>query len=257
MKLPKTIGAILGVVLVFLGLVIFGNFIGNSTDNKKSLSQKVPLGIKSELITDQLASANGVVFEEGISKKIAENITDLNADGLTKLDNSQFIKALNPQKLINEILEKEIQDLEVSIAEEFNVKITLNQKKILANPSKSQKEGYLNSFKNILEKNSQAITAENINSPADFYLITAAYEKAAIEFEELNIPADLVEFHKQELTLLYQQKIIWEKLEQAESNPLPAVIALGKYEEAIKEYEALKKAISVYIQTNNLTVKWL
>lgn len=258
MKAPKIIiGGVLVIGLIIAGLAIFGNYIDNKNNSNKNNTLTKPPSLKisqSEIISSaKTASAknnknqNNQFLEEEelkqISQKITKAVVDLNAQGLTTINNQQYIKALNPQKIINQILQEEISKLEAIAQKTAEPSVVIKSDKIIKSADKSQEKEYLRWFQDTLNKYDQKINTLKVQTTADLWMFADIYEQAINEFYNKQVPEQLLPLHKQEISLLIQEKEVWQKLANAESNPLEAILALRRYKELEKEFKSLQASI--------------
>ena len=262
MKSPKIIGGVLVIGFpLFMFLVIFGNSLDSNKEEVISPSRadrndwveikNDKVRSESVEITSLSTNKNTEILkqvQDDISKKIAKSIIDLNTDGFTNLNDQQFAKALNPEKVVGDILGQDIKEIERLSLTDGKPVVDISVNKIISGATQKQKENYLESVNKISEKIKATISGLKITSPAHFSQLAKVYDQSANELRQLSVPQELLSFHKEGISLLLWQSLIWKKLVNVDQSPLEAVAALKQYEEVQRELKVFESQLAIQWQ---------
>lgn len=272
MRSPKIIGGVLIIgIAIFVFLVVFGNSL--EKDEKQLVietGEEINIELKSESTPNLRKDENGNGIKshnsqndnlinsttKKIGEKIAKSITDLNKEGLVDLNDKQFAKALNPQKVISDVLREELKEIEDLSRLTGKPEITINSERIIVSASKEDKEQYLADVKEIYLESKSDISNLNIVSPNDFEELSQIYKKAFEDLEKIKVPQSLLSVHREGLALLLWQFSIWQSLGEVNTASLGAVVALKQYEQVREELVVFNQMISGYINENQLAIQW-
>jgi len=279
MKSPKVIGGILIIgLLVFVFLVIFGNSLEKSieavkpakinissrhsesvSESTKILNPRKASHGAQQVQDDGEGARNDSEWEEAterMGEKIAKSIVDLNVEGFTELNDQQFAKAFNPQKIVDEVLQQELGEIERLSAVGSKPVVEIPATEIISNVTGEQKENYLRSVIRISEESKAGIVGLKISSSAHLEQLVEIYDQAADRLRRLSVPQELSSFHKEGISLLLWQASIWKKLANADDEPLEAIVALKQHEQVQRELQAFERLINDYIEENKLAIQW-
>lgn len=240
----------LGIIAASLttGVLIIGLQNDSSEIAVKEKSSEVLSDHADNHIGDSLAIPDSLSGSKNItrdlSEKIGKEIIARNPDGPSLIDNDEWVKALDPEEVINKLLADDI--------ENFNYKdlipsINLNELKVAGESNSQLTEHYLENFKSILENNFQDLSF-NWKNPdyKDFNGLITAYEKAIVEFYQLPVPKNLAPIHQKEIALLKAQKTIFENIKNYQSDPVLALLSIQANGQIDQEFARLKKELLSY-----------
>ena len=246
-------------LFVLFGLVFFGNSLETQTPQVLS-PKKVAVGpgasnnLNGEIVINNLR-AEPIMDEttKRLGGQIAQHIKSLNNDGLVSIDDKKYAKALNPENIANSIINEELEKIN-NIDLGFN-DIKLAKINIDYRSDKKMLAGYFISFQEVINKNfaTQKIDWEEFNKN-NFDEMISAYDKAIAEFYKLKVPASALDIHKQQISLMIQQKIVMTKLRDVDSNPLEALAAL-KYNPSIDAgFKEVTSKVLNLLKTNQISI---
>ncbi len=202
-----------------------------------------------ETIPEPTERENNPAIQE-IGEKIAEEIIAQNPEGPEISDGGRLITAPDPKKIAEQILaerlSKSTQPLLVPKIDENLIKIIPGNDPALVN-------SYLNNTRVISEKNFSGISP-NFEDPdiEEFRKLAAAYEKTIAEYYSLNVPAGLVDFHKEKIKLFTQQKRIFTNIANIEKDPLSALISMRLIGQAHDDLTNVNEKIVQFARKYNL-----
>ena len=215
----------------------------NISVNPKELPPIIDPNDSNEVINPQLSK---------ISQRISEEIIKLNPDGPSLLDGQQRINALEPDKLVQKVLNSELGNINYP---DLSPSIEIAALKIVKTSDKIVWENYLKNFRAILTNNFSSLKV-NLKNPTakDFEALVGAYEKTLAQFYSLNAPEILAEVHKEEIRLMTAQQNIFASLANYEQDPLKAFVA-GKMIGGIQnQFAVLNKKVTEFISENSLKI---
>jgi len=246
-------------LLILVGLIFFGNSLETQTLQvsppktaqvesaiSNTLNEPVPLDVnQADPIIDEATKQLG--------SKIAQHIIQLNNDGFVEVDNKKYLKAFNPENIANSVVNEELEKIN-NIDLGFNdiklAKINIDYRK-----DKETIANYFNSFQKIINK---YFATQKINwgkfDKNNFDRIASSYDKAITDFYKLKVPVSVVDIHKQQITLMIQQKIVMSKLRDVDSNPLEALAALRYNPQVDNGFKEVSNKILNFLRTNKISI---
>ena len=250
MTLRSFFGLMIFLMVVFGGLVIFGNLQEKNLPKIEKAPLKAEIKTVAEALVPKKKNDVSEKIAKGISYKIAESIRNLNPDGpeqTTEEDGqtNETIKALNQEKIVNEVIAGELASID-QVDLGFN-QIKLKPFKIANFDTKEAKIKYLKDLQEILQNNFRN-KAVNWTDPkdSDLTLIAVSYQKTLNEVEKIEVPISLLVIHEQEVRLLNEQKIIFNKIADVNNDPITAAAALKKLPEVNKGFSELNDNIKLF-----------
>ena len=191
-----------------------------------------------------------------LTQKIADSISDKNKDGfITSNSGETLISAPDPQKMVTELLSETQKNFDPN---SLRPEITDSFIKISENNGKEFLSAYFRSFNSILAEASKDIPEtlydENKMSISDFVKTKQAYENAINKFYALTVPRLILEIDKKEIELLTFKKNIFEKLANAEQDPMTALLATNEMLKIDQEFATLTIEINKFIRENSLNL---
>ncbi len=186
-----------------------------------------------------------------ITQKIAESIADQNKDGfITSSDGKTLISAPKPEKMVSDLIAEaqknfDPNSLRPQISDSFLNISEDNSKQALIN--------YFSSFLNIINTASKQIPDSLNNSVediqiSDFSKMVSIHTQAINSFYALSVPKIALNIHKKELELITTEKNIYEKLANADQDPMTAFLAANELLKIENEFAILKINITDLIK---------
>ena len=206
---------------------------------------------KSEALPSELIS-NAKNATEEIAKNIAEEIIKQNPEGLLDTDAGKAINAMDPQRLADEVLSKQIAEMDLS---DFSPEIKKSDLKIVNTSDSAVAENYLKNFQAILKNNFGRLGVDfSQPTAADFQKLAEAFQKSVAQFYNLVAPQSLASIHSEQIRLMSIQKSIFANLASYEKDPMKALVALQLSKEVDLKLNELKNQIIAYITKNGLKI---
>lgn len=218
MNLIKKIFALtlLGGSLAFAVFIIKG-----STDR-----QIVPITTFNKPVFETLSTTLNIPNQNNVTQEIAAKF----AEELGPIQSADDLKNLEPDKLVNQILNESISSFDpASLIPE----VRTQDFKTTAKYDKTIKDAYFKSLSAITQaemaKTGEASFGRNAE---DFQLLSSAYDKIAANLYNLIVPEQLVDFHRELIKIFALQKNIFDNLANYEADPLKAMAVLPLLEES-------------------------
>ncbi|MBI2024512.1 MAG: hypothetical protein HYT03_00255 [Candidatus Harrisonbacteria bacterium] len=229
------VGLVLGSVLLALLIIFDKSYKIQLESNLSDLKFEDPSSLTSSFGKTEPAV-------EELSQKIVEEIIRLNPEGPIQASGISQINALEPKKMVDEVLSKELASIDY---QDFVPKIKLDSINIVKGLDKKLAENYLKNLGAILENNFYNKDYDFQNAPIDaFNLLASAYQKSIAQVYSLTVPGPLIEIHIRGITLLEIQKSVFESLANYEKNPFKAVVAIRLLKEVGEGFEELAHNIN-------------
>lgn len=192
-------------------------------------------------------------LSEILAKKIASEVAAANPNGSMTVAGKTYVSAPKPEDLAN--------DLFTEAQKNFNPKNlypTINDSylKISEDNSKQVLINYFDSFSKILINSREKIPKDLISSAnlqvSDFVQVVSIYETTIKSFYDLTVPRTVLNIHKKEIELLTAGKNIYQKMANAEQDPLTAVVAVKELPNIYQEFDKLKTDLNDFLKANQL-----
>ena len=233
----------LGIIAASLtaGVLIIG-----SQSNPSEVAAPEKSSDEPEMFSLPASSSISKNITRDLSEKIGKEIIARNPEGPALINNDEWVKALDPEEVINKLLADDI--------ENFNYKdlmpsINLNELKIASEPNPQLTKQYLKNFQSILKNNFLDLSFNSKNPDyADFNRLIAAYEKTIAEFYNLATPQELAAVHQKEIALLNAQKTIFENIKNYKNDPVLALLSIQANGQIDQEFTRLKEKINDFIK---------
>lgn len=286
MTWPKSIGFILGVVLVgFLFLIIFGNYIGGSSLPEVEGPQlKVKEVVDAAKTNENLANGSEIKNEELLSlneqfdyltksteesdNKVQTEITDNPLEKIAQDMNERIIssiaalnpgdpssleefKLLNPDELTNKVILDQLEEMNGLAFDDLVNKLTINEALVFKATNVKDYEKYLSDLKSIFENNSL--------QTADFEIAALTYEKMFNDFNKIKVPTDLLSLHKKAQVIIKTDALIWRMINNNlyEGSPWLIILALRKQGDNEVNFNNLKNEILKMAAEKRIVFSWL
>jgi len=246
-------------LFVLVGLIFFGNSLETQTPQvsppkiaqvgsavSNTLNEPVPLD------TNQVDPTIDETTKQ-LGAKIAQHIIKLNDNGLIEFDNKKYVKAFNPENIANSVINEELEkinNIDLGFDDIKLAKINIDYRK-----DKAVIASYFNSFQKIINKHfaTQKINWEKFDKN-NFNKIVFSYDKAIADFYKLKVPVSVVDIHRQQISLMIQQKIIMSKLRDVDSSPLEALAALRYNPQVDNGFKEVSNKILNLLRTNKISI---
>lgn len=214
---------LLGGSLAFAVFIIRGN----------TQQQIVPITTSNKTAFEELSTIIGIANQNNVTREIAAKF----AEELGPINSAEDLKNLEPDKLVNQILQESISSFDpASLIPE----IRISDFKTTAKHDKAAKDGYFKSLSAVtqaeMSKTGEASLGRNAE---DFSAIASAYDKIAANLYNLVVPEPLVDFHKELVKIFILQKNIFDNLANYETDPLKAMAVLPLLEESANQLAIL------------------
>jgi len=244
---------VVAVLILILGLFAAYSIISNNADiddvkNQNPITEIAnnPVGI------EPITASSTRNITDILTQKIAEGIANQNQEGFITSNSGQtYINAPEPQKMISELISEAQNNFDPA---SLRSKISDSAIKTSNDNSKIALTNYFESFNRILAKASENIpdtlSDEMRISIYDVAKTQKAYEYAINEFYKLIVPSSLLEINKKEIELLTVKKNIFEKLANAEQDPMTALLSTNELLKIDQEFATLKIEIDKFIKAN-------
>ena len=199
--------------LTFMGLIIF---------NSPSLPElKHP---NSALNPATKNKVEQITAKAQPQKNSTDELTKKITQELFKETTPSGFKPVDPEKIINEVLKKNIADFDLGI---INPEINRANLKVISDNSETAIKNYALNFKKILAHYTPSTRPENYNaSLEDLRILLSFYEKSLPELYQLEVPLKIAELHREGLKVFQAQKNVLEKLIDGEKDPIGAILAM-------------------------------
>lgn len=241
MKLISNKKILAPLIFVLAGFLILPIFYFIGLRNIQNSAQKKILDDISKYSSPQ----NNINITQGLTSEVLSKIAETNTvlgssnDKVAIPDNKNVEEAINQavSKFNPEMLKPEIDDSDLKI-----IKTTPD--------SLSQ---YFKEFKNILEKYSNTPTLDKETTLANFIASLISYYQFMLEdFFNLEVPQEVVSFHKEEISLISAKVNILKQLKNYENDPLFTLLSIKSEEYFDNQFEELKENINNFITKNNI-----
>ena len=234
-KLKSTVAVL---ILIF---ALFGAYLIISREEKSPtlpaiIEENNPVGIENIGVS---ASKN---LTDILTQKIEESIGKENTEGFKTLNGQTLISAPKPEQLVEELVAEAQKNFD---PESLRPKISEADLKIITKNTKEDFTEYFLALGQIAitaNKKMPAgfITPENI-SLDDFKIITLIYEDYVKSLNGLAVPDKLTDIHKKQIELIVFRKNIYEKMANADQDPMTALLAVDELLKLDLEFATLKE----------------
>ena len=228
-------------------LIIFKERKSSSIPAPTAIEENNPVGIET------ISAGSSKNLTDILTQKIEESIGKENTEGFRTLNGQTLINAPKPEQLVEDLIAEAQKNFD---PESLRPKISDASLKISEDNSREAFIKYFESFNKILLEASKNIPKtlfdENKMSISDFLKTKVVYEQATNSFYGLTAPRSLLDIHKKELELLLTKKNVFEKMANADQDPMTAFLAVDELLKIDLEFATLKADIEVWIKENKL-----
>ena len=185
-----------------------------------------------------------------LTQKIEENIAKENTAGFRVLDGETLINAPKPEQMVEDLILEAQKNFN---PESLRPKVNDADLKISENDNNESFIKYFESFNKILIEASENIPMtlfdENKMDISDFLETKEVYEQTSNNFYDLTVPRPILNIHKKEIELLLTKKNIYEKMANADEDPMTAFLAVDELLKIDLEFATLKIDIGKFLKT--------
>lgn len=244
---------VIAVLVLILGLAGAYLIISNGHSNTPAeINQIIEIANNNPVGIEPVATSSAQNLTNLLTQKIAEGIANQNQEGFIASNSGQtYINAPEPQKMISELLTEAQKNFDPS---SLRPKINDSDIKISSDNSKTALMNYFQAFNQIFAAANKNIPKtlfdENELSISDMIQTQRVYEYAINEFYKLSVPSSLLQIDKKEIELLSAKKNIFEKMANAEQDPMTALLSTNELLKIDQEFATLKVEIDQFIKTN-------
>lgn len=204
-----------------------------------------PHSVKTEK-PPKLEVTNDPISPKNLSESDVKNTTNELVKNISRELAANPPGSLDPDKVVEEYIAEGIKNFS---HQTLKPEIKTGDLKIIANTSSQLVENYLTSFENILETNFAGVSVPlNDYDSQEWDILQKTYDKTIAEFYNLPVPQNLVNVHRQEISLLMAQKKIFEYIRNYKNDPLQAWLAISASQNIDQEFIELGKIINQYVQ---------
>ena len=247
----KSTAAILILLFALIGAYFIISNYNSSEPAEKNIIEEAagnnPVGIET------ISADTSKNLTDILTQKIEESIGKENTEGFKTLNGQTLISAPKPEQLVEELIAEAQKNFD---PESLRPKISDSSLKISEDNSREALIKYFASFNSILIEASKNIPKtlfdENKMSISDFLKTKIVYEETANSFYGLTAPRSILDIHKKELELLLTKKNIFEKMANADQDPMTAFLAVDELLKIDLEFATLKENIETWIKEHNL-----
>jgi len=203
--------------------------------------------IKQDRQNEAVAALTGYTYN-ALGDTGDSNLTSKLVEILTKetINSSNSGISINSQEKIKEITDQTLADFH---PESLIPKISDSQIKITSASDSVSVNRYLQQFDSILSGGS--LDGVDINNrPEAATAIIRNYKQFISAFKSLPVPILLVDFHKRELALLLAKLAVYQKIQNYESDPLGAIVAIESNDFLDAQFIGLKNDLNNFLAIN-------
>ncbi len=244
MGLTTRFGLVFGIALgLFVVLVIFGNLIGPPTRPNLDRVAGAP-GLQTVYNFQQIVAPSryfNPVTNQNLTKSLAavigRNIVELNPKGPRAFDSQgQFLGVAEADDVAEAALAEALKNFDQS---SFRPAIDREQIKI---SDQQTKDSYKKSLAAILENHflNSPLPWRN-TSPETAVQIIGTYNVLLNQLYKLPAPPELVDYHRELLSVFTGQKLVLEAFKNSEADPLRAILAAEMVKNLNQELKSLLK----------------
>ncbi len=162
------------------------------------------------------------------------------------INSSQSGIPINNQEKIKEITNQTLSDFH---PESLIPKITDSQIKITSDSDSVAIDQYLQQFENIFKDGSfNGVDLDNRSEATA--VIVHNYKRFISDLQSLPVPTPLTNFHKRELALLLAKLAVYQKIQNYESDPLGALVAIQSNDFLNTQFVNLKNDLNNFLALN-------
>lgn len=261
MRLLNYFVAFFAVSLVLVGaLITFGNYGGSllSVDGPKDSSPPISAD-QNDNYADFLSpisfkrddSENENITKD-LATELGRDIFVRNPEGPATIDDKKWINVVDPEVIVQSLTEDGFKNFN---PKEFQPEVKLTDLKINPNSNQSLSEVYLKTFRSILSHNFKD-TKVDFEHPELIGIknLINAYDQSVKNFYNLEVPQNLIEIHRKEISLLTGQQKVFIAMANYQQDPLQAMLVGKVYGQLEKEFKDLKLEINEFISENKLNI---
>jgi len=220
-----------GILLIFFFLIAIGGSKSPEAAATPSATEPIPQTAKvfSETpATNEPLAQNATL---NLSDKIAKQLLEKNPNGPSLLNGTPSINAKNPQALVEQIIQQELANADMS---SLRPVVSVSELKL-----DTSKDPSLAAFRDEFVK---AVTpffslATGPNpTPALFASFTASADETLVALKDLKTPASLAPLMAKEIELITYNRNIFAAVANADNDPFRALLALQIWGNARQEF---------------------
>ena len=233
-------------IILLLAVIVSGLYILGSFEVQKEQEQNA-LNNLFDYNAPQIPERNitNEIFTGVLNEVAAANIVE---------QNTNEAGLLVPSKVsLDQITSEALKDFDPS---QFKPEIKNETLKISKDNSFLNITKYIRNFASTIQKNSNEIrtptkystVGETLSSSRDLY------QKTLFDFYNLEVPSSMLDFHKEEISLLTGKLLVIDRIKEYEDDPIEAFLALEADTYLDQEFEKLKNNLNQYIENNNIQI---